>query len=86
MNQSRFIVLTVSAILMMLLSSVAFGEIRIGIGYAADRSSVDVFIEKFPRLKYAIAYLGFSSIALLIYISPGRINEKKSDSDFLIRF
>ena len=52
MNQSRFIVLTVSAILTMLLSSAAFSEIRIGIGYAADRSSVDVFIEKFPRLKY----------------------------------
>ena len=52
MNQSRFIVLTVSAILMMLLSSVAFAEIRIGIGYAADRSTVDVFTEKFPRLKY----------------------------------
>ena len=52
MNQSRFIVLTVSAILMMLLSSVGFAEIRIGNGYAADRSSVDVFTAKFPRLKY----------------------------------
>ena len=52
MNQPRFIVLTVSAILTMLLSSAAFSEIRIGSGFAADRSTVDVFTEKFPRLKY----------------------------------